>query len=138
MNEYTTYRNDYGIPPKKRKKKLKPIYKKIKPDKLYLLVKEYILNFKDIRDKKDRIKKEEEKPNVMQVYDYQANYICAEKVAEHFQVKKHEIKEVFKKLNQEGILSQGENSPPHDCRRATTWMDAGSDDSWKATAYRIL
>ena len=79
MNEYTTYRNDYGIPPKNRKKKLKPIYKKIKFDKLYLLVKEYILNLKDIRDEKDRIKKEKEKSNVGQIYDYQANSICAEK-----------------------------------------------------------
>lgn len=138
MSEYTTYRNDYGKPPKKRKKKLKPIYKKIKPDKLYLLVKEYVLNIKNVRNKKERIKKEKDKDNVGQVYDYWANYICAEKVAEYFQVKKHEIKEYFKKLNQEGILSQGENKPPHDCRRSTSWIDWGYDDSWKATVYRVL
>jgi hypothetical protein len=114
MSEYNTYRNDYSSAKDKiHGKKLKPIYKRIKPEKLYLLVKAYILNL----DKEDTI--------------------FAEDVANLFQVKKHEIKEVFKKLNQDGILSQGSNRPPHDGQRNRSMIGWGFDNSWIATRYHI-
>ena len=118
MDEYTTYsyksRNPF-FKEKKRKKKLKPIYKKIKQDKLYQLVKNHILELK----RKGK------------------SSVFAEKVAEKFQVKKHEIKNIFKKLNQEGLLSQSSNYPPHDCRRSISAWDHGGDNSWLASVYYI-
>jgi hypothetical protein len=122
MSEYQTYRSDGEQKPSKRKGqglRLRPIYKRIKFDKLYLLAKEYI-------------SKQKEK---------KIDFVFAEKIAKHFQVKKHEIKEVFKKLNQEGILSQAcRNNPPHDCDRelgpfgCIGWGHSG----WIATQYKIL
>jgi len=117
MSEYNTWRCDHCNGPKSKGKgrRSKPIYKKIKKDKLYQLVKEYVLNIK--------LKKKT---------------ITAEEVAEKLQVKKHYITQIFMKLNQEGILSQAHNYPPHDCRRAMSVWDWGSDNSWKASEYSIL
>lgn len=120
MSEYEVFRCDHCNGPKIKegKKRLKPIYKRIKEEKLYDLVKSHIL----------AIKKD---PDI-------TNKIFAEKIAEHFQVKTHRIIKIFMKLNQEGIISQAYNNPPHDCRRATTMMDWGMDNSWMATRYYII
>ena len=112
-DEYNTF--SCNLKKKRKKPRFKPIYKKIKSDKLYFLVKEHILS---LRDKDEK-------------------YVFAEDIAKKFQVKKHEIKEAFKKLNQEGILGQAENSAPHDCRRAIFWWDIGKDNSWMASRYHI-
>lgn len=124
MSEYQTCRDDGKPKPSKIKgqgRRLRPIYKRIKFDKLYSLVREYILEQKEDKEKRD--------------------FVFAEDVAKYFQVKKHKMKEVFKKLNQEGILSQAcRNYPPHDCDRelgpfgCIGWGHSG----WMATQYKIL
>jgi len=143
MSEYQTFRCDHCTGPKKKGlgKRLKPIYKKIKSDKLYLLVKEYILEITKKREKRKEKEKEinqkrikEGKSPYMSVFIFNDSAVYAENIAKHFQVKTHEVKKVFKKLNQEGILSQGKNSPPHDSRRERGW---GHDNSWRATIYYI-
>ena len=125
MSEYQTYRSDSVPKPSKKKgqgRRLRPIYKRIKFVKLCLLAKEYISKQKEDENK--------------------INFVFAEDVAKHFQVKKHEIKEVFKKLNQEGILSQScRNNPPHDCDRELGpfgWFGWGYYGGWIATQYKIL
>jgi len=117
MSEYNIFRCDHcnGKKIKGRGKRLKPIYKKIKKDKLYSMVKEHILQLRILNK----------------------TTVTAEKIAERFQVKKHEITQIFAKLNQEGILSQAHNHPPHDCRRATSFIDYGNDNSWGASRYNI-
>ena len=104
------------IETKKGRKKIKPIYKRIKNDKLYELVKNYIIKLK--------------KENI--------EYVYAEKIAEKFKVKKHRIKVVFMLLNKESILGQAENKPPHDSNRNLSMMDYGPDNSWRASRYEIL
>ena len=118
--EYKTWRCDHCNGRKKkekdgvfRPKKQKPIYKRISDEKLYELVRNEILEISKTK----------------------TFFVTAEKIAEKFQVKKHRVKHVFMKLNQEGILSRGENKPPHDSRRSI-WP-GGGDNSWQATIYYI-
>ena len=125
MSEYNTFRCDHCSGPKfkGRGKRPRPVYKRINDEKLYILVKEKILLLRN-----EWIKKKD-------TDQYAKCYVCAENIAKELQVKTHRIKIIFQKLNQEGILSLSHNRPPHDCRRATSLMDYGYDNSWQATCY---
>lgn len=58
-------------------------------------------------------------------------FYTAEEVASEYRVKKAMVETCFRKLNQEGLLSQGHNTTPHE--------DEGSPRTglWQATLYHV-
>ncbi len=112
MAEYTTYSCRHCTPKprgRRRIRRLRPIYKRRSNEKLYPLIR-----------------------NMVVKYDFN-KVIYAETIAKRLQVKVHQVKQIFMILNQEGLLSQGENLAPHDSTREK--FGFGSDNSWCATRY---
>ncbi len=60
--------------------------------------------------------------------------VTKEGIAKLLEVPEHQVKITFHKLNQQGILSQPHNIPPHDSKR-DFW--GGNDSSWTASSYTI-
>lgn len=115
MSEYQTFSCRHcNKKPKGRGKRLPPTYKRMSDEKLYQMVLDEFSKYK--------------KANKL--------VVTVEKIAKMCQVKVYRVEQIFMKLNQEGILSQAHNAPPHDCKR-----EKGSfcnDSSWCASSYTIL
>jgi len=67
--------------------------------------------------------------------EYWKRFVTAEEISGHYKVRTHLVEQALHKLNLEGIVSKGLNSPPHDSRR-DGWY--GDDSSWSATRYMVL
>jgi ribosomal protein S25 len=115
MSEYQTFSCRHcKAKPSGRGKRPRPTYKRTSDEKLYQRVLDQIYKYK--------------KENKM--------VVTVEKIARICQVKVHRVKKLFMKLNQEGILSQAHNAPPHDCKRDR--YSFCHDSSWCASTYTIL
>ena len=120
--KYTTFKCDHCQDPKRRelnRPKFRPSLKKWKREDLLDEVRDAVLN-------------------KMFLINPSFNWIRAEDYASHFRAKVDMVKWCFMKLNHEGLLGQKVNSPPHDCRRGTDYMNYGSDNSWGASRYTII
>lgn len=76
------------------------------------------------------IKKRENKE-----YVYKDSHVTAEELAEMFKVRIHQIKSIMLIMNQEGLVYQRENRPPHDSKRE--YRGEGNDSSWMASIYEF-
>ena len=64
-------------------------------------------------------------------------YVTVEEFVTDLRAKRSLVDQVFAKLNLEGLLSQGFNKPPHDCKREKSGFSHGNDSSWQATIYKV-
>lgn len=93
---------------------LKPSFKSMKPEKIEAYVRSAI------EDAKQR----------------DVSFINAEDIAYCLHVKTHYVKQIFDKLNKEGVLSQPVHHIPHDCDR-DPFCGPGYN-GWAADIYYIL
>lgn len=63
--------------------------------------------------------------------------VTAEEIAAYFRAKMSLVRQGLHFLNLEGLVTRRDNRIPHDCRRANTWFDHGSDNSWCASTYGL-